>query len=76
MHESGHILGIYRENTPGCDNRDTYLPKMFGWWKYANYKGCMNYRYAIQIIDYSDGSHGKNDFDDWDRINLRRFQGG
>ena len=74
MHETGHVLGIYNGNTPGCDNRDTYIPTQFGWWKWANYKSCMNYRYVSEIVDYSDGSHGKNDFDDWARIDLTRFQ--
>jgi hypothetical protein len=74
MHESGHVLGIHRGNTPGCDNRDTYVPTQFGWWKWANYKSAMNYRYVMEIVDYSDGSHGKNDFDDWARIDLPRFQ--
>jgi hypothetical protein len=75
MHETGHILGIHRGNTPGCDNRNTYTPKMLGWWTYAPYRSCMNYRYCLQLVDYSDGSHGKNDWDDWQRIDLTRFQG-
>jgi hypothetical protein len=75
MHETGHVLGIHRGNTRGCDNRRTYLPTQIGWWRYANYRSCMNYRYIFQIVDYSDGSHGRNDFDDWARIDLRRFQG-
>ena len=75
MHETGHILGIHNGNTPGCDNRDTYKPRLFGWWKYGHYRSCMNYRFTPILVQYSDGSHGKNDFDDWDRINLKRFQG-
>jgi hypothetical protein len=75
MHETGHVLGIHHGNTPGCDNRQSYGPDQLGWWKYANYKSCMNYRYLFEINDYSDGSHGKNDFDDWARMDLTRFQG-
>jgi hypothetical protein len=31
----------------------------------------MNYRYIYNgVNDYSDGSHGKNDFDDWSAIDL------
>ncbi|KYK20371.1 hypothetical protein AYK24_03770 [Thermoplasmatales archaeon SG8-52-4] len=67
MHETGHVLGIFRGNTPGCDNRNEIL-------KYFNYKSCMNYFYTYFHVDYSDGSHGVNDFDDWDRIDLTRFQ--
>jgi hypothetical protein len=75
MHETGHILGINRENTPGCDNRDTYFPWMKSWWKWRHYHSCMNYAFCCQMIDYSDGSNGKNDFDDWARIDLTLFQG-
>ena len=74
MHESGHVLGIHYGNTKGCDNRDTYYPWQLGWWIWGNYVSCMNYRYVNEIVDYSDGSHGKNDFDDWARIDLTRFQ--
>lgn len=67
MHETGHVLGIYRGNSPGCDNSKEVF-------KYLNYKSCMNYFYTYFVVDYSDGSHGVNDFDDWDRIDLTRFQ--
>ncbi len=70
MHELGHNLGIYHGNTPGCDNENTIYPWQKDYWKYENYKSCMNYRYVYRLVDYSDGSHGENDFDDWDRIDL------
>ena len=35
----------------------------------------MNYGYMYRLVDYSDGSRGKNDFDDWDRMDLTYFQG-
>ena len=65
MHETGHILGIFNWNIPGADNFDQ---------KYRNYRSCMNYRYVYLVVDYSDGSRGKNDFDDWDFIDLTLFQ--
>jgi hypothetical protein len=35
----------------------------------------MNYRYVYSgMIDYSDGSRGKNDFDDWNTLDLTFFQ--
>ena len=73
MHELGHTLGISRGNTPGCDNKNTLI---FGgkWLKYRAYRSCMNYNYVYQIIDYSDGSRGRNDFNDWERIDLARFE--
>ena len=69
MHETGHTLGIYRGNTPGCDVRGL-LWALINW----NYRSCMNYGYVYYLVDYSNGSHGKRDFDDWDRIDLTRFQ--
>ncbi len=70
MHELGHNLGIYHSNTPGCDNRNAQFPWQKDFWKYRNYKSCMNYQYVYRLVDYSDGSHGENDFDDWGRIDL------
>jgi hypothetical protein len=74
MHELGHTLGLFVDNFEGIDNRSCYYPWMKGWWKYANYKSCLNYRYAWFILDYSDGSHGKNDFDDWDNLDFDFFK--
>ncbi len=74
MHETGHILGVNGGNTAGCDNRATYFPWQRGWWIWRHYRSCMNYGYVFQLVDYSDGSHGRNDFDDWERIDLRLFQ--
>jgi len=73
MHETGHTLGIYRSNTPGCDNRNSICPGS-EWLKYRGYRSCMNYNHVYSIVDYSDGSRGKNDFDDWARINLQLFE--
>jgi len=75
MHETGHVFGITNSNTPGNDNHDTYYPWQLGWWKWHRYKSCMNYAYVYIIVDYSHGSNGKNDFDDWGRIDLTLFQG-
>ena len=73
MHETGHVLGINHWNTPGCDT-DSGFPGGSEWYKYRNYKSCMNYNYVYTLIDYSDGSRGENDFNDWERIDLTRFQ--
>jgi hypothetical protein len=75
MHELGHTLGIFHSNSPGCDNESTMYPWRKGWWVWANYKSCMNYRYAWSLVDYSDGTHGEKDFDDWGNIDLAFFQG-
>jgi len=73
MHELGHSLGIFSWNVPGCDNWNAvWFRKDF--FKYHGYRSCMNYCYTYLLVDYSDGSHGRNDNDDWDFINLRLFQ--
>ena len=74
MHETGHVLGIFYDNTPGCDNQTGKFPWEKDWWVWRNYKSCMNYGWMYTIVDYSDGSRGQNDFDDWGRIDLTAFQ--
>jgi len=76
MHETGHTLGIFgsNTNTPGCDDPDTHYPWEINWWAWITYESCMNYGRVYQIVDYSDGSRGKNDFDDWANIDLTLFQ--
>ena len=75
MHELGHTLRIFGGNTPGCDNGNTVNPWNYDYWKYTNYRSVMNYRYIYtQLVDYSDGSRGKNDFDDWTNMDLTFFQ--
>ena len=74
MHECGHTLGIFNENTPGCDDRSGAYSWQINWWKWRQYKSCMNYGYMYKIVDYSDGSRGKNDFDDWERMDMTYFQ--
>jgi hypothetical protein len=74
MHECGHTLGIFHGNTPGCDDQDGKYIWQKDWWKWRPYKSVMNYGYMYLMVDYSDGSRGKNDFDDWGRIDLTSFQ--
>jgi len=74
MHECGHTLGIYHGNTPGCDDQEGKYPWQLNWWKWRPYKSVMNYGYMYLMLDYSDGSRGKNDFDDWNRLDLTYFQ--
>jgi len=74
MHETGHTLGIFHGNTPGCDDQQGKFPWQINWWKWLPYKSCMNYGWMYTIVDYSDGSRGRNDFDDWENIDLTAFQ--
>lgn len=71
MHETGHTLAI---EAPGCDCQDGKWPWQVNYWRYGPYKSVMNYRYIYNgLVDYSDGSHGKNDYDDWGHIDLAYF---
>jgi len=74
MHEMGHNFGIRFGEPFGCDNRMTSTPFRIGWYIWRNYKSVMNYRYSYFILDYSDGSHGKRDYDDWENIDLTYFE--
>jgi len=73
MHETGHTLGIFSGNVAGCDGYYSTFPRK-DWWKWVRYRSCMNYQYCYALVDYSDGSRGRNDFDDWNNIDLTFFQ--
>ena len=79
MHELGHSLGIAPWTIGGNDNasfteskeaKQKYLEK------WGNYKSVMNYYYIYDktIVDYSDGSHGEGDQNDWAVIDLTFFK--
>ncbi|MCX6665100.1 MAG: hypothetical protein NT038_03420 [Euryarchaeota archaeon] len=79
MHELGHSLGISRWIVEGNDNitfseskqaKQDYLDE------WGNYKSVMNYYYIWdkKIADYSDGSHGTGDFNDWTHMDLTYFK--
>jgi len=74
MHETGHNLGIRWGNPFGCDARFSFKPWQIGFWIYFNYKSIMNYIYTYSILDFSDGSHGRRDHDDWANIDLTHFE--
>jgi hypothetical protein len=74
FHELGHSMGLYMGNPPGCDNQVSRTPLGIGWWRYRNYKSSMNYHYVYRMIDYSDGSHGRHDFDDWSYLDVSWFE--
>lgn len=76
MHELGHTLGLtwlLGHDTEG------YGPFQLLWWQARPYKSIMNYGYMYgflwnNFVDFSDGSRGKNDFDDWGNIDLAYFE--
>jgi len=74
MHETGHNFGIKFGYPLGCDNPTTKNFFKIGWHLWRHYKSIMNYRYTYTHLDYSDGSHGKRDFNDWEAIDLSYFE--
>ncbi|MBU0497432.1 MAG: hypothetical protein KKG04_05690, partial [Candidatus Thermoplasmatota archaeon] len=70
MHECGHTLDI--EN-PGVDDRNSMYIYQLNWWKWRPYRSVMNYGHMYQMVDYSDGSRGMNDFNDWGTLDLTAF---
>jgi hypothetical protein len=74
MHEIGHNFGIRFGNPFGCDFPGSGSPFRLSYWIFRNYKSVMNYRYTYFILDYSDGSHGRRDFDDWENLDLTWFE--
>jgi len=74
MHECGHTLGVFHFNTPGCDDQKGKYPWQKDFWIWRPYRSVMNYGYMYKIVDYSDGSRGQNDFNDWERMDFTHFQ--
>jgi len=76
MHELGHSLGLMW--LLGHETPDGYSPLHLLWWKCRAYKSVMNYGYMFgfiwDLVDFSDGSCGKNDFDDWSNIDYSYFE--
>jgi hypothetical protein len=79
MHELGHSLGIAPWTWGGNDNLTFAQGKqqkqdfLAAW---GNYKSVMNYYYIWnkQLVDYSDGSHGPRDQNDWKAFDLTFFK--
>jgi hypothetical protein len=74
MHEMGHNFGIRFGEPIGCDNWFAKYPWQISFWLIRNYRSIMNYQYTYRIFDYSDGSHGWNDYNDWENIDLKYFE--
>jgi len=74
LHELGHTLGMYMGHPLGCDNQLMRNPFSIQRILFKNYESVMNYRYTYEILDYSDGSHGFGDYDDWGKMDLAFFQ--
>ncbi len=74
LHELGHTCKIFMGRPLGCDNQLMRLPWSLQRIIFKNYKSVMNYKYTYSILDYSNGTHGFGDYNDWDNIDLTFFQ--
>ena len=74
MHEMGHNFGIRFGEPFGCDNWFGKYPWQISFWLIRNYYSIMNYQYTYYRFDYSDGTNGWGDYDDWSNINLSYFE--
>ncbi|MFC4449551.1 hypothetical protein [Halorussus aquaticus] len=62
MHELGHNLGLHPDEHRGIDSYEVQPKRYPSVMNYHRLGGCDCH------YDYSDGSHGPGDFDDWDHI--------
>jgi hypothetical protein len=78
LHELGHTLSIAPYTIEGCDNISLFDIREIRQYieEWGNYKSVMNYLYvgSKKIIDFSDGTHGYNDQNDWEKFYLPFFQ--
>jgi parallel beta-helix repeat protein len=74
VHHLGHSLELLADTYDGIDNVGTQYPFSMQWWKYKNYKSCMNYFYKYKLFTYSDGTNGPGDFNDWEALNFHFFK--
>ena len=74
MHEVGHTCGLIATKFKGIDNKATIKPYYKEFWIYLSYKSILNYLYTYSFMDYSDGSHGRGDFNDWGNLDFSFFK--
>lgn len=86
LHELGHSLSLNPSYHAGIDNasqvgRNNLPPlqklqaRIEARQYWDSYESVMNYhKFGLYLLDYSDGSNGKRDADDWEQIDLTFFQ--
>jgi len=74
IHELGHQLGLLIDDFGGIDNIGSSNPFSMHFLKFLEYKSVMNYQKYLRILSYSDGTNGKNDFDDWKNLDFSFFK--
>jgi parallel beta-helix repeat protein len=74
MHEVGHTFGLIVTKYNGIDNHITMKPTYKEFWTYSRYKSMLNYLYTFSWMDFSDGSHGPGDYNDWGNLDFSFFK--
>jgi nitrous oxidase accessory protein NosD len=74
MHEVGHTFGLIVTKYNGIDNHLAMKPSYKAFWVYSRYKSILNYAYTFSMMDFSDGSHGPGDYDDWGNLDFSFFK--
>lgn len=74
MHELGHTFSLIVTKYNGIDNHLAMQPFYKEFWYYSRYVSLLNYLYTFWVMDYSDGSRGKGDYDDWGALDFSFFK--
>ncbi len=74
IHELGHSMGLLIDDHGGIDNLGSVKFFTKEGWMYKNYFSCLNYRYVYLLLGFSDGSHGRGDFDDYSNLDYSFFK--
>ena len=74
MHEVGHTCGLIVTKYNGIDNHNTLKPYYKEFWRFLSYKSILNYLYTYSFMDYSDGTHGRGDYNDWGNLDFSFFK--
>ncbi len=74
IHELGHTLGLTVDDHQGNDNQIATWIFTKQWFRYLQYRSCMNYWYTYNILGFSNGNFGPYDFDDWEHMDLSFFK--
>lgn len=74
MHEVGHTFGLIVTKYNGIDNHLSMKPVYKEFWIYLQYKSILNYFYTFFMMDFSDGTHGYGDYNDWENLDFSFFK--
>ena len=74
MHEVGHTFGLIVTKFNGIDNNIAMKPIYKEFWIYSQYRSILNYLYTFSMMDFSDGSHGRGDYNDWGNLEFSFFK--